>query len=89
MRSPTVAWFLAAISAVLLAFVAYQWVADDPGRIGYTLGYFGAAFLVALGVRWIYWRTRASETRPPFWSPWILPLMAVIFIIARIGNASD
>jgi hypothetical protein len=85
--SSWVRWALAAVAAAYIGFVAAVSITNEPGDAGFILGYIAAAFLVALGVRWLYLRFRPAEKRSGFWSLWILPIAAVALLLARIGNS--
>lgn len=79
-------WILAVLIGGFLAYVVAISIGENPDQVGYILGYFGAAFLVALGVRWLYLRLRPADHRPPFWSPWIVVVAGIAFLLARLGN---
>ncbi|MEA2460882.1 MAG: hypothetical protein QOH90_1059 [Actinomycetota bacterium] len=60
-----------------------------PGRFTLTevaksLAYLLAAFIVALGMRWLYQRIRERET--VFWSPWIPVLTALVVVVLMIPD---
>ena len=80
------AWIPAAVVGVFLAYVVAVSVAADPERAGYVVGYVGVAFIVALAVRWLYVRLRPADRRPSLWSPWIVVIAGVLFMLARLGS---
>lgn len=84
-RGALLKWVLAILAGAYLAFVAARSIALDPGNAGFILGTMTAPFLVALAIRWVYLRLRRSDTSG-FWSLWLLPMTAVIFVISRIGD---
>jgi hypothetical protein len=79
-------WILAIPVGVLLAYVVAISVAENPDQIGYITGYVVAAFLVAFVVRWLYVRIRPADRRPSFWSPWIVVIAGIAFLLARVGS---
>ena len=80
------AWIAAALVGAFPVYVVAVSVAANPERTGYVIGYVGVAFVVALAVRWLYMRLRPADRRPPFWSPWIVVIAGVLFLIARLGG---
>ncbi len=80
------AWMLAALVGLALTYVLVVSVADNPEQVGYILGYVSVAFFVAIAVRWLYVRLRPAERRPLFWSPWIIVIAGLLFLLARLGN---
>lgn len=80
------AWILGGLAVAYLAYLAVISFGDSAEQAGYVIGFIGGAFLIALGIRWLYLRTRAAEARPPFWSPWIAVITAAVVLVVRLTN---
>ena len=76
------AWGLGIVAAAYLVFRVAISLTGNAEQIGYVVGFVGGAFLIALVIRWIYVRLRPTDGRPPYWSPWIVVLAAIIVLVA-------
>jgi len=80
------------VALVSAAYLAYLLVisiaqAENAEEAGYVVGVLLGAVAVAIAARFIYVRLRPAQSRPSFWSPWIIVLAALILLLLRIANA--
>ena len=80
--SDWLATIVATISGAFLIWLAVGWIVDT-GRPGYVLGSFTAAFVFAIGLRWIYAHIRRWNQPRRVWSPWLVPITMVVLLITR------
>jgi hypothetical protein len=76
---PYVLWGLVAAAA---AYPGHFTFIDIAKSLGYLIG----AFVIALGIRWMYQRVRERETI--FWSPWIMLLTALVVLVLMFPDRS-
>jgi drug/metabolite transporter (DMT)-like permease len=84
-----IGWVLATLVGAYHAYVLLISSRDDPEATGFVLGYMAGTVGLAMAIRLIYVRLRPRDRRPPFWSPWIVVIAGIVFLIARLGNASS
>ena len=81
-------WVALGLALISAAYIAYALIvsiaaADDAEGLGYVIGFLGGILALAVLIRFIYVRTRPAESRPAFWSPWLLVIAAVLLIVTR------
>ena len=86
---PWLARGLALLSAAYLVYLAVISIGQAEGaeEAGYVVGTVLAVVAIALVVRLIYVRLRPAESRPAYWSPWIVVIAAALMMLTRITNA--
>jgi hypothetical protein len=87
-RGSWVTWGLALVSAAYLVWLLLISIrgAEDAEAAGYVVGTLLGAFVAALVLRFVFVRLRPAESRPPFWSPWIIVLTVIILILSRVAS---
>jgi 4-hydroxybenzoate polyprenyltransferase len=88
--NPWVARGLALLSAVYLLYLVVISIgqAGDAEEAGYVVGTVVGVLAIALVVRLVYVRLRPSDSRPAFWSPWIVVIAAIVMVLTRVIDAS-
>lgn len=86
-------WLARGLALLGAAYVVYLVVvsigqAEGAEEAGYVVGTVFGVVAIALVVRFVYVRLRPAESRPAYWSPWIVVIAAALMMLTRIVNAS-